>query len=52
MEDKVDIEKRIKILLSQIKNDTEPNKAVSVSIAVLNLANAQNALKFKNVKSR
>lgn len=39
-----EIEKSIKALLSQIKADTESNKAVSISIAVLNLANAQNAL--------
>jgi len=47
MEDEIDIEKSIKVLLSQIKNDTAPNKAVSISIAVLNLANAQNALGSK-----
>lgn len=40
---KNEIEKSIKALLYQIKEDIEPNKAVSISIAVLNLANAQNA---------
>jgi hypothetical protein len=35
------IEEAIKTLLEKIKEDTKPNDAVSISIAVLNLANAR-----------
>ena len=44
---KNEIETSIKTLLSQIKADIDPNKAVSISIAILNLANTQNALESK-----
>lgn len=42
---KSEIEKSIKALVSKINKDTKPNEAVSISIAVLNLANALSAVK-------
>ena len=44
---KTEIEKTIKTLISKIDKDTPPNDAVSISIAVLNLANASHVFKPK-----
>ena len=40
-----EIKRSIEGLLSQIKKDTNSGSAVSISIAVLNLANALNTIK-------